>query len=258
MVQLNINELIQILVEYIVTILNDGWMTSLTRTIVLSIAVVWIIMKGAEAFFAEEHPGKVIFLGLWKTSIAIFFIETYDYFFYQVLWQGMIHEVAYNLGTLEVLNQAYQLVMSLVGRVVVGGILSIAGAMGAIFVGGLMLVVCGFCYAVILVGLGEAVLVAGGFLVVGKLLAPLLFFDATSAWFWGWMKGYLGALLGIGMFYFFLGAFNGFPWERAIIAVRSIDDIANSLNQVFNVMVLMVLCGVMALRASHHGSKMLG
>lgn len=261
MVTLNINELIEVIVEYITTTANSGAMTSTARAVMVSTAVCYGIYHGLELYFNSEGEGRLgQFIWDWasRTAFAVFFLETYEYFFYEVLWQGVIHDVAYELGSLYVLDYVYELVLSLLGNVVVGGILSIAGALGAMLVAGMMLVACGVGYAVILIGLGEAVLVAGSFLVIGKLFACLLFFDFSRAWFFGWWKGYLGALFGIAMFYFFLGAFAGLPWENAISSVQSIDELAESLNEVFNVMVMVLLTGFVALRCSTYGQKLLG
>ncbi len=135
-----------------------------------------------------------------------------------------------------------------------------AGALPRPFmVGCALFLIIAVAYAGLLLGGLNAVLTAAVYLVSGKLFICLILFDETQGWFFAWLKGYLGALLGIAIWYFVMGAVMDFDYWRTVeTQIRTIEDLSRVISHLLNICILVVGTAFISIQAGSLGKNMLG
>ena len=255
---LNINELFQVIGQHTNDIVSNPLFNNLTRALVAALAVVFLIIKGIELYYKEGDPKELIYLALVRIGWCVFLIQMYNTLFYEYLWNGIKNEIALNFGTLTVLNTMYQILLGAMGAIGVGSIFTAIGGGALVLVGGVLFVVIVAAYAGLLLGGLNAVLVASAYLVTGKFFIPLILFDQTQGYFFGWLKGFIGALMGIALWYFFMGALAHFPyWEVMEANIRNIKELPHAIGEIINIAILMVATAFISVQASSIGRNLL-
>lgn len=257
-IQIQINSIIAAISGYVLNIAGQGWIGSLSTQLLASFAIIFVILRGVQYYFSGKEPGELIVECMIRIGFASLLLKSYSSFFYGFLWRGMINDVAHNLGTLRLFDDLYEILLKIIGNASAINTMDLAINGFSVMVIGILCVICVVAYGVILLGMTEVLLVAGLFLAVGQLVVPLVLFDSTSPWFWAWLRNYIGALLGIGVIYFFMGALGEIPhWVEAKNALATIDDFAKAMIQVLNVTILFIVGGFVTIRSARLGREIL-
>ena len=257
-IQIQINSIMAAISGYIINMAGQGWLTTLATQLLVSFATIFIIIRGVQYYFSGKEIGEFIVDCMIRIGFAAFLLQSYTLFFHNTLWQGIINDIAYNLGTLRLFDDLYEIMVKLIGGASAINVFDMAINGFSSMVLAILCVVCVVAYGVMLLGITEVVLVAGLFFVIGKLMIPLILFDATSPWFWAWLRNYIGALLGIGVFYFTMGAIGQFPhWIEIKNSLSNIDEFAKSMVQVLNVTILFISAGFLTIRSARLGRELM-
>ena len=254
--QVDINALFFVIGEHTREVLAAPALTFISRALLGALAVVFIITKGIQLYYKEADPRELIVLCLLRIGWAVFLLQTYDTFFYTYLWTGFKTEIAPIFGNIQLLNVMYQIMLGALGALGVGSLLT----GGAYFmVGCALFLIIAVAYAGLLLGGLNAVLTAAVYLVSGKLFICLILFDETQGWFFAWLKGYLGALLGIAIWYFVMGAVMDFDYWRTVeTQIRTIEDLSRVISHLLNICILVVGTAFISIQAGSLGKNMLG
>ena len=257
MAEFNIQKMFHEVATYALKFIG-GYFGDLAFALVSAFAVVMLILEGIKRYYADEPPGRLIYLGLVRIGFCVYLVVNYRELFYDYLWMGIYNDLALELGTLRIINIGYRVLLASAALLVASGIASIFVGGIAIFIGGGLFVLVAGTYACIVMGGISAVLIAGAYLVLGQFVICLLLFDATQHLFFGWLRGYIGALFGIALWYFFLGALSDFDYWHVLNGMSFVRDLDFIVTQLIHMLLLFVTTAYTSIKAPEIGRRIFG
>lgn len=230
---------------------------SVSQRLIHSLAVVYVItMAGIEKFKAEPDPGQMIIRAVLRIGITLLLFNRYDSLILQPFYHGLLQEVAFQIGTPDVLGTLWEITIKMVGYAeaqsiweILGGPRKLLGMLGALI---------GFVIYAFLMGLiASLILTAGFYLVIGKLMLCTLIFPFSESLFLGWLRGLLGAMFGVCAFWFFMGALQNYTMLFDLpFKLTQIEDPADLTRVLFDFLIVMITALMLALQARDIGRGM--
>lgn len=254
---INLVELFEVVGQYIQQIAGDPMVGNVAQSVTVSLAVVSVIVRGARWWMADQPWGQFVLETMLRLGLGFWLLANYETFIYGYLFRGLIN-LAPGFGSLEALNMGFNILLGAMGSIAVAGLAAALASGGtSLIVAGVLFVLAVTAYIGMVSGGLIALMMAGGYVVVGKLLIWAIFFDTFQPWFLTWLKGLIGALLGLLLWHFFLGAMIEIPyWQTLEGAVQTISDIPSAIGKLLNIVILFGITGMLSLAAPKLGQAM--
>ena len=230
---------------------------SLALALIQALAVVAVIVAAAqEKFKANPDPGAMILRLVLRIGFTLLLFRNYQGLVMEPFYHGMLEEVAFQLGDLDVLERFWDLVLKMagfsLGFSIFGNIGSIANPIL------IVTTLAGFlAYGLVIAIISAMILTAGFYLAVGKLMLCTLIFTKTEALFMAWFRALLGAMFGLAAFWFFMAALGEFSLlDQLLGQLTDISSVGQIPLAVIHFAVVIATSLLLTLQARRIGREM--